>query len=1236
MSSVRTVVLSISCLILVCGTAFCTDYYVDVNNGSNASSGLSPDDAWRTITHALNAVEGIEAEPETIHIAAGTYSTSTNGETFPLKMKSWVSLSGEARETTKLDAEKMAYHVIYCDEVDNLTISGFTISGGLADGDYTQPEGKGAGVYCESSSPTIQNNIISNNSTTWFGGGIYSDEESSPHIRNNVIEDNEAGTHGGGICALGDSTVITDNYVAHNVTEGGHSGGIHVQGDSPLLANNLIVGNRASWGFGGGILCANGSALITNNTIYGNNAGCTDGYFGGIYCSGGASPTIENCIVWGNEGADIAQEYTCRVLATYCCLGRASDAVRGEGCIGENPMFVPGPLGDYYLDPNSACIDAGSISAVELGLSGRTTQDDGAPDIGAVDMGFHYPIPTGERPKAYIDSISPNPATQGVDTIQLAGHGTDPDGTVQAHEWSSDLEGILSTSHHFNYPASRLELGTHIISYRVQDDSGLWSKAAIEELVVEAQFPIPVAYIDSMLPNPAVQGRDTVEFRGYGSDKDGAIEAYEWSSDLDGVLSVEKDFQRLATHLSLGTHTISFRVRDDDYQWSESAIKRLYIRSRERVEVFVNGETGDDSGDGSQAAPFRTITHALAAVLAFEESPAAILVAPGTYSASTNGETFPLTMRSFVSMSGDGAGTTILDGERSANHIIYCVNVGNLIVEGFTITGGAAYGESQANQFGGALFCASSSVRIQSNTITDNYSAVGGAGIYCHCSSPVIIGNTISYNTSSDYGGGICCMQSSPTILNNIITGNEAHCFGGGVYCEGGSSPLIEQNTISGNTALSFGGGIYCERSSPTISNNVINANVVPPQATDINGGGGICCKDCSPMIAGNMITRNYAYLFGGGILCDESSPVISCNTISSNDTESLGGAIYCENGSSAMIMGNSIMRNSTWRNGGGIYCDQSSPKILDNEIANNSVDDDGAGMYLSQSPATISGNTISENRAGKRGGGIFCAHSSPIIFDNLMNANVVYSGQYGLDGGGIYVNSQSSPVITFCTLLDNLVPESRFGGGVYCEKETAPTITNCILWGNGDDLYNGTATFCCIEDDDPGEGNISADPMFATGSSGDYYLDPDSPCVDAGSQSAQAAGLSDRTTQSDSTPDIGIVDIGYHYPTLFMMPEVWVSTPSDTYSHGEALEVMFEAINPNTFSYPVDLFVAVITTEGVLWTIDSNWVWSTSLKPWFASLELPANFAFGRTTLMTIDLPSTAPPISDPGTYYV
>jgi PKD repeat protein len=69
-----------------------------------------------------------------------------------------------------------------------------------------------------------------------------------------------------------------------------------------------------------------------------------------------------------------------------------------------------------------------------------------------------------------------------------------------------------------------------------------------------------------MESSPAEKGT-TVFFNGTGSDSDGTIVAYEWTSDIDGVLSDEEDFS--TTGLSVGNHTITFRVQDNDGLWSD-------------------------------------------------------------------------------------------------------------------------------------------------------------------------------------------------------------------------------------------------------------------------------------------------------------------------------------------------------------------------------------------------------------------------------------------------------------------------------------------------------------------------------------------------------------------------------------------------------------------------------------------------------------------------------------------
>ena len=72
------------------------DVYVDPENGhDDLNDGQSWDSPFLTIGKAIISVAGSELAPVTIHLAEGTYSPSTNGETFPIEMISHINLIGQ-------------------------------------------------------------------------------------------------------------------------------------------------------------------------------------------------------------------------------------------------------------------------------------------------------------------------------------------------------------------------------------------------------------------------------------------------------------------------------------------------------------------------------------------------------------------------------------------------------------------------------------------------------------------------------------------------------------------------------------------------------------------------------------------------------------------------------------------------------------------------------------------------------------------------------------------------------------------------------------------------------------------------------------------------------------------------------------------------------------------------------------------------------------------------------------
>ena len=188
-------------------------------------------------------------------------------------------------------------------------------------------------------------------------------------------------------------------------------------------------------------------------------------------------------------------------------------------------------------------------------------------------------LSSNQEPVAYIDSISPNPATQG-QTVNFNGHGMD-DGTIIEWEWRSSRDDILSSSEDFS--SSSLSVGTHTIKFRVKDDDGKWSEYAERTLTINPlesqENQKPTAII--IKPNPATTTTATfgesIYFHGIGTDSDGTIVEYIWRSSKDGVFNENSTFTK--SDLSVGTHAIYFKVKDNQGEWSSEDTAILVINT---------------------------------------------------------------------------------------------------------------------------------------------------------------------------------------------------------------------------------------------------------------------------------------------------------------------------------------------------------------------------------------------------------------------------------------------------------------------------------------------------------------------------------------------------------------------------------------------------------------------------------------------------------------------------------
>ncbi len=68
---------------------------------------------------------------------------------------------------------------------------------------------------------------------------------------------------------------------------------------------------------------------------------------------------------------------------------------------------------------------------------------------------------------------------------------------------------------------------------------------------------------------------ELISFTGQGIDSDGSIVGYNWRSNLNGTLNTEQSFS--TSTLSIGAHTIYFKVRDNDDVWSTEKTASITI-----------------------------------------------------------------------------------------------------------------------------------------------------------------------------------------------------------------------------------------------------------------------------------------------------------------------------------------------------------------------------------------------------------------------------------------------------------------------------------------------------------------------------------------------------------------------------------------------------------------------------------------------------------------------------------
>ncbi len=408
-------------------------------------------------------------------------------------------------------------------------------------------------------------------------------------------------------------------------------------------------------------------------------------------------------------------------------------------------------------------------------------------------------------------------------------------------------------------------------------------------------------------------------------------------------------------------------------------------------------------------------------------------------------------------------------------------------------------------------------VSIERSTIRNS----GDSGVWAFGGSSVAISDTHMVANRRD---GVLVEQSDVSIVRGSIQGS----LDGGARFKKGSTGTLEDVDILDNTDVGVqvissvvsvtdgdarGNGIGLQAFVDPVDQLPVELTVDGSRVCDNRGGPGIDVRDTALTVTSVDLCANgrEGIRQRGGTL-DIADTKIRLNTT---------GGISVTDAQRVSVQASTIERNQQ----NGIQIVRVEAASVEDSVVHHSA---GDGLMIFDSP-------------------------SPQVVNNLVYAN----GDFGIVISGNTVGSPDAVVVSN-TIYDNANRGLVVGGDNFDPPSPYPFIMRNIFHGNGragiqvNTLsqvgyrvdYN-LSTDPYGANTEPGINDIlGVDPLFVNPDAGDFHLSQtaagqsiSSPAVDAGDQSAAAAGMDTKTTRSDNVADRNRVDLGYHYFRVFTLP---------------------------------------------------------------------------------------------------
>jgi len=453
-----------------------------------------------------------------------------------------------------------------------------------------------------------------------------------------------------------------------------------------------------------------------------------------------------------------------------------------------------------------------------------------------------------------------------------------------------------------------------------------------------------------------------------------------------------------------------------------------------------------------------------------------------------------------------------------------------------------------------------------------------GGGLYIYGAGDISLLNSEFYdNIGGYYGGGVYIEIAGDVLVeNSTFMDNKVDEYGGALYIYSAKNITVKNTNFTKNSSEEDGAGIYVRnvKGSLVVENSTFTENVV-----EENGGAVYADVSGSMIIRNSMFEHNTADDYGGAVYVssDVNTVLIDNSTLKENLAgEGAGIYVYIDGKGYVSIRNSYFEQNNSTHNygeGGGGVCISGGGniEILYSEFDSCSSKAQGGGVSInSEGNVTVKGSIFDRNLAeGEGGGGLNVSSEGEVTLMNCLFINNKGSSdgvdEYG--GGGALILANKVNLINN-SWVGNSVTEGGSGGGLYLYLENSnseASLYNNIFWSNnatkGSDVFvncegylkvfnndlscediswdNETSCFyiylralfaggnCTVKAVD----NFSQDPKFVDPANRDFHLQKNSPCIDAGNNTAP--GLPEKDIEGNERVIDGdkdgnaVVDVG-------------------------------------------------------------------------------------------------------------